>query len=61
MPTSPKKTVTIPMTKTKETKGTWHYAADDDTAIASNIYVSKVGLDKIENAEKIEVTITKVS
>jgi len=56
-----KNTVTIKMTKAKETKGTWMYAADDDTAIASNIYVSKVGLDKIGNAEKIEVTITQVS
>lgn len=56
-----KNTVTIEMTKTKETKGTWMYAADDDTAIANNIYVSKVGLDKIGNAEKVKITIEKVS
>lgn len=52
-----KKKVTIPMTKTKETKGTWMFGADDDTAPVSNLYFSKVGLDKIDNAEKITVTI----
>ncbi len=56
-----KKTVTIPMTKAKETKGTWMYQADEDTAIASNIYISKVGLPQLESPDKIKVTIEQVS
>lgn len=56
-----KNTVTIMMTKAKETKGTWMYAKDDDTAIADNIYISKVGLPQIDSAEKIKITIEKVS
>lgn len=56
-----KNTVTVEMTKTKETKGTWMYAADDDTSPVSNLYFSKVGLDKVGNAEKVRVTIEQVS
>jgi hypothetical protein len=58
---TPKETVTIEMTKTKETKGTWMYGADDDTTPVTNIYFNKAGLDKIGMAEKVKVTIEKIS
>lgn len=52
-----KKTVTIPMTKAKETKGTWMFLADKDTDPVQNLYISKAGLDKIDSAEQITVTL----
>ena len=54
-----KKSVTIPMHKAKETKGTWMYVADDDTLPVTNLYVQKAGLDKIGSAENITLVVTE--
>lgn len=60
MPTKPTTTLAVKMKRAKETKGTWMFEAEDDTAPVTNIYFKKAGaaaLDGIKDAEHITITV----
>lgn len=54
------KSFSVEMSKAKETKGTWAFEAGDDTSPVTNLYFKKPGLDKINKAERIRVTIEEI-
>jgi hypothetical protein len=57
--TDERNSVTVELTKAKETKGTWMYLAADDDPVG-NLYFKKSALDRIGQAERIRVTIEKL-
>lgn len=55
-------TIVVEMDRMKETKGAVMYGIEDDgRSPVTNVYFKKFGLDKIGEAQRVRVTITKIS